>query len=621
MNQPVQNKQKQKIPYQGFSWKQRLIPVLLLALAAPLTVMVFGPFDIFSNNMGEFRFVLWDFFLLNLGLALLCAGILVAILLPLRGRVFDVVYAVCLWLTLMLFVQGNYLNFGISSLAGDGLGESISMGQIVLNTVIWLVVGAGVVTGFVAIRGAHRDTVRLVAMVAMISVIGMQLVAFTVTSLTTNVYSSDPRASKNFSEATSAEDEAEEETAEPVSFLEADEIAEIEEPNLLTYKNLDHVSKNGNIIYFLVDRFDTEYVELLSEEEKEEFFGPLDGFTYFDDATSMYPRTYPSVTYLLTGVEADFNQSRGDNFKRAFVNAPYLRQLKKQGYDINIYSDSYHVYENSGYMREYIANSIPVSDYEIENTFLLSMDMIRMSLYRYLPYTAKNVVGNINSSSFERHITYICDGDPIYTTDTKDLYEYLTETPLNVTPHGKNFSFIHFDGCHLPNKYNENFEPANGAEADDPVISIKQSFQIIHRYLDELKEQGLYENATIVILGDHDDIVSEAELNEAHVTALWVKESGSAGKPMTTSSAPVSHADLFATVLKSEGLDSSEWGESVFEIAEDSNRPRKYYYQGCFGTDGNKYYMCSEFEIRGEAKNYDNWERVEHYRLNRYIYD
>lgn len=624
VNNGTQKISTKKEAYRGFSLSERLLPVILLALAAPLTVIVFGPFDIFSNNMGEFRFVLGDFFWINLGLSLLCSALLCGILLPLRGRVFDVAYAVALWLTLMLFVQGNYLNFGINSLAGDGLGESISLGQTVLNTVIWLVVGAAVVTLFLLLRGEGRDTLRLIATVVMVSVIGMQLVAFTVGALSTDVFSSDPRASKDFDVALNTDvAEAEQEDMAEGDFLESDQIADIEEPNLLTYKNLNRVSTEGNVIYFLIDRFDAEYVSMLSEEEQDALFSPLEGFTYFDDATAMYPRTYPAVTYLLTGVEADLTQSRNDNFKRAYVNAPYLKQLKENGYAVNIYSDSYHVYENSGYMHEYISNSSGISDYKVNNPFLLSLDMVRMSLYRYLPHTAKSIVGNISSPDFEKHVTYISNDAPTYTTDMKDLYDFLSENELETFSDGKNFSFIHFDGCHLPNKYNENFEPANAAEADDPVNSIRQSFKIVHRYLEQLKELGLYEDATIVITGDHDDIVSEMELKEEHVTALWVKPSGIATGEMTVSSAPVSHADLFATVFSSEGLDTSDWGESVFDIPTDSDRTRKYYYQGCyyFPATDSKDYMCSEYEIVGSAKDYTNWRLVDEYWLGRYIYD
>lgn len=613
---------KKKKAYSGFSLHLRLLPVILLALAASLTVIVFGPFDIFSNNMGEFRFALGDFFWLNLLFSLLCAALISGILLPLRGRVFDVVYAVMLWLTLMLFIQGNYLNFGIHSLSGDGLGESISTGLVLLNAAIWLVVGAGILVAFLLVRGEGRDLLRLIAIVAMVSVIGMQLVAFTVNALTTGAFTAEPRAAgEDVVEITEQNTENSQQNEDGSSFIESEDIPDIDQTYLLTYKNLNRVSKKGNVIYFLIDRFDAEYVDLLSEEEKDAMFGPLEGFTYFDDATAMYPRTYPAVAYMLTGVEADFNQSRADNFKRAYVNAPYLKQLKENGYDINIYSDSYHVYENAAYMHEYISNSSNISGYVVERPALLSLDMIRMSLYRYLPHAAKGIVGNISSPDFEKHVTYISNEAPTYTTDMKNLYDFLSENELETDSDGKNFSFIHFDGCHLPNKYNADFGPANDAEANDPVNSLRQSFQIIHRYLDQLKELGLYEDATIIIVGDHDDIVSEANLNEAHVTALFVKESGASTGEMKVSSAPVSHADLFATVFRSEGLETDEHGPSVFEIPEDSDRKRTYYYQGCFGTDGNKYYMCSEYEISGSAKDYNNWNRIRHERLDRYIYD
>ena len=42
--------------------KGRIVPALLASLALSLTVLFFGPFELYANNMAEFAFGLWDFF-------------------------------------------------------------------------------------------------------------------------------------------------------------------------------------------------------------------------------------------------------------------------------------------------------------------------------------------------------------------------------------------------------------------------------------------------------------------------------------------------------------------------------------------------------------------------------
>ena len=305
----------QKKPYEGFSLKERLLPTILLAFAASLTVCFFGPFDIYGNNLSEFKFALTDFLGWSLLFSLIGIGLITAVLLPLRRRVFDTVYAVLLWFTVMLFAQGNYLNIGISSLTGDGVGdEDPGILPYVINTAIWVLIGVAIIVLMLRFFQTHRETVRTVIVVALIAVLGMQAVNLAVLSLTTDVWSAK----------------------------DTDGVHSTDKKQILTYENLEKVSANKNIIYFVVDRFDVEYYEEYGLEECPELFDELDGFTYFDDMVSLYPRTFPAVPYMLTGIEHNFEDARLDYFTNAYQNSPFLKELKKNNYSVNIYTDDFY---------------------------------------------------------------------------------------------------------------------------------------------------------------------------------------------------------------------------------------------------------------------------------------
>ena len=594
---PVKKRKKKK--YKGFTLKQRLAPTILLALVAPLTVFVFGPVEVYYNNVEEFSFALKDFIWWNvlfcvMGIALICG-----VLLPLRKRVFDVAYATVAWLSVMLFVQGSYLNFGLNSLEGDGLGSAPTPVWVkLLNVAIWLCVGAALILAVIFVKRRHRELLRLGFCVLMITVIGMQALTCGVVLLTTDT--------------------------------EGASISSSDVPDkeyVLTYDNVDKVGDTHNVIYFVIDRFDWEYYEA-AREHCPEIFYHVDGggFTYFDDATSLYPRTFPSIPYMFSGVETDFTASRLDYFATAYTESPFLKEMKKAGYTVNFYSDSYYGYDNAYFLKDTVSNASGNEGYSIDSRLGLSADMMRLSLYRYLPTVAKGAVGHISTPSFEKHVIYNATGDK-YTTDMRDLYNHLGENPLQISGDGeKTFSFIHLSGTHTPLPYDQNFNPIGEGhpERHDRMSAMKQSFKIINRYLDMMKELGVFEDATVIITGDHASIGSDDRepLMWAYVTPLFVKPAGVAEGALSVSGAPVYHGDLFATIVKSEGIVTDvDFGRSVFEFSEGEARVRPFYFQRYDRVDGKVNYEQFVYEIHGEASVYDNWVQAERYYLGKNIYD
>lgn len=347
----------------------------------------------------------------------------------------------------------------------------------------------------------------------------------------------------------------------------------------LTFENLEVLGSEHNVVVFVIDRFDWEYYDRARTASPEIFYN-LDngGFTYFKDSMSLYPRTFPSIAYMVTGVENDFSLSRSDYFHAAYGGSEFMRALYNAGYDINVYTDSYYGYINAAPMANYAQNAKPSEG-----------------------------------------------GFDVYSTDMKQIYSHLTDGDMTVGEGKKSYKFIHLLGTHLPLVYDENFEiiPEGDSRRNNTTIGLKASFAIINRYIDEMKRLGVYDNATIIITGDHTSIGSDkaVPLRWAHVTPLFVKPASRGSGELVISEAPVSHADMFPTVLKSEGFaDYTGFGESVFDIPEDQNRERLYYFQKLDTVDGVTNYEMVIFRIWGKAADYDNWEIVNRYYLGKSIY-
>lgn len=593
-NAAVESKpSKAKHPYKGYTLKEKWLVSLLLSLFAPLTLCFFGPFEIYGNNMSEFKFVLWDFWFLCGIITVAVAAVIFGLLMLVRGRAFDVCFGLIFGLSLMFFIQGNYLSPGVDSLAGDGVGATISIAEIVINLIIWLVVVAGCVVAMLLLN-RFREVIRMVSTVGVIALVGMTVISFIVISLSTDVYATEKTG------------------------YQGDITVDNE---VLTVKNLDTLATDNNIIVFIVDRFDHTYYDK-AMKECPEVFADLDGFTHFDDYVSLYPRTYPGVPHILTGVEADFTVTRPAYMENAYSTSPYWTALKAEGFDINVYTDSFYGYENATHMREFVSNTSGNVSYEIVNRPNLSLDMIRISLYRYIPFLMRSTLGNVSTPMYDKYVNYELEQD-VYSTDMKAVYKELTDDPFTFRKSARGVSYIHISGCHTPNAYGPDFDKATSEERSDTNVSMKLSFKIISAYIREMKRMGVYEDATILILGDHCSIGSDTVLPyKPHVTALLAKPAGVSEGELTESKAQIAPGDVFATVLTAAGSDkAADFGENMFDVPEDENRPRRYYFQMVEGTFFEGNYQNAEYEVVGSSHNMDNWHLIRVVDLHTNIYD
>jgi hypothetical protein len=244
--------------------------------------------------------------------------------------------------------------------------------------------------------------------------------------------------------------------------------------------------------------------------------------------------------------------------------------------------------------------------------------MLRLSLNTCLPFVAKDIVGELSTPDFNSHAIYDTDA-PVYdASDMKDVYEYITKDDfVSVRSHGQ-FSFIHIYGCHTPVKYNLNWEEANEKEQNDTTMALKQSLTIIYEYIEEMKRLGLYEDATIVITGDHPAALSDTKLigetgrsddNGTRVTAMLFKRAGDSGTPLKTSPAQISQDELWNTIYESEGLTELKTGESFFDIKEGEEKVRRYLFEWAVYLENDKRAdEIVEYRITGSARQRENWE-------------
>ena len=537
--------------------KKRILPTALISLIIPIMLCVCIPFEIYANNSQEFLFSMADFLpiciLYGLGLAL----IFFFAMFFLPEKAYKIVGAIIISLALMFFVQSLYLNAGLKSLVGDTLEiNKPSTGKKVGNLIIWVVVIAAAVV--LSVLKDKKGYISLVGVILSVVVIITQVM----TPVTILISNSEAVKSNAASE---------------------------EGYTILSDKNLTNISTSNNIFYFCIDKFDGRFAEI-TYEEKPEVFSELTGFTWFKDNVSRYSHTYPSVPHMLSNVEYDAEKSRTEYLSSVYKDADTLSVLNENGYDINLYTEAYYVYDDAKHFPEFVDNVSLDATFKVNGKFGLALNMLQMALYRVVPLFLKSLTGGINSHTCNNYVSFVdSDNNHQCSVDTNSVYETVKEVGFKKTDN-KQFTYIQTWGCH-------DIEPDG-----DVIYAVENSLKIVNEYIKAMKEFGVYENATIIITGDH----STAYDGYRQTTALMVKPSGASSGAMTVSMAQTSHDNIWATIFKSENITTAnDYGKSVFEIVEGENQTR-YYTWHTWGEALVEY----NYTITGPARDMSNWTLI-----------
>lgn len=570
--------------------KSRLAAIILLAVVFSAMIFIVAPFEIYCNNIAEMSFSAKEFIGIQCIYALVLATIIFSVLFFIPEIIYDYAYPIFVGLLLMFFVQSNYLNIGLNSLAGDEQGGNTSVWTYIWNTSVWVLVIAGVVVAYKLVK--QRSIMQLGALILTVAICATQLMNFMVGSLTTKgAYASAiDRVYGQYEK----------------------------NPRFLTNKEIEVVGQNKNVVVFCVDRFDALQYAEPAMKKYPEAFAVLDGFTYYEDSISMYGNTFPAVGYMMSGIEYG-NDDREIYFNQVYHENKTLSVLKEQGYSIRLYGEAYYDYTNANELPDYVENTVETTKdklkTEVRKPWNFGLAITKMSLYRSFPFLLKDTVGRINSDTCNEYILYTSDelGDyHAWSYDLKNAYDDLKAKDGSFQTKGeKNFSFIHVSGCHSAD-YDKNWKKTY---KKDFLVSAKNSLELIGLYIKNMKEisPDLYRDSTIIILGDHGKVENRTKkFKDSMVTALFVKPSGVSGTPLKTSNAPVSHENLWPTIFESEQIvyNQAEWKPSVFTVEKQFQETGVYPERKFIWNRRNSNlasYDSIVYKINGSAREFKNW--------------
>lgn len=539
---------------------------LIGIVAYVITLYLYPVLEIILRNDGwtfassEFIGLLFAF---SIVLVILLFG-----LLSILGDKSEKVYLVLLMFSVCSYVQNIFLNRNLYMM--DGAKQQWSISIILVNIVIWMIL-----FGIVLLGSKFKSDITG----SVLSFIAIMLIC-----------------AQGAASAQLFVDGRNEGVKEQAS-------------SYLSTSHMYEVGKEKNIIYLLLDFYDTDYFASAIQEDSS-IQDYLSDFVYYPDTVSQFSRTNPSVAYCLTQ-ELDFKQMPFENYvNQAYGNSPFWQNINQSEYSYYLYSEEKESFPNIISCK---AGNYIEKGYIVESKYSLSgmLDVfLKIGHYRAVPYLWKNLylytAEDINSKVLDKfELDY-----PMYTVDDASFYDELINSKLSVGSDDKRFTFIHLNGAHPPYTLSRDGRRVSS----DKTSALEQyigAMNIVNTYLEELRRMGVYDDSLIVVAADHGENYMLEELEQNTNPILLIKYPGAKSSSMMISDARVSQEDILRTIACEMGIDEGVIGYNLLDAdAIPKDRKRIHYYTV---VDGSKQMGLIPYEIEGDSQDFSNWKKTDEY--------
>ena len=487
-------------------WVRRFLTLLAPAFLICFTVVFFGPLDIANANQAYLTFSAGSL-LPAFGLATVAgAAVIAAVFALIPGRARGAVMGLLLGIAVMFYLQGGFLNGDVlQKLDGNTFDWRDFRPQAMVNLAIWL----GVLAVLITLGLIFPEQARTVTLIASLALVAAQTVALVTT------WVPEDKSVPNY------------------QLSGADEFV---------------FSTGENILFITLDQFNPLIFEEQLEADpslKETF----KDFLYFDNMSSCYSFTFPSLMYLATHQYLDTSVPTREAVHNAWNSdtaEEFFDALHRNGYKANLFMEANYAALGAENMLGKADNVVQAGRLTV--TPLFFEFVLDMSLYRYMPIILKSPfcvsTGGIVDLSAFRGVTKL--------RINYDFRESLEKEGISFTDDHNVFNWYHMAGAHFPYvvDYDGYYIDESKSDRETALHGYLVMLDTFFRYL---KDAGVYDDATIIISADHGYF-------ECFQCVGMVKLAGETREEFTTTSAPVSQEDILPTILDVLGEDYSDFG-------------------------------------------------------------
>ena len=366
----------------------------------------------------------------------------------------------------------------------------------------------------------------------------------------------------------------------------------------VTNEGIYELSDSDNTLVFMLGAMDKTYYDDYKKEHPE-VTKELTGFTEYDNVLGTGSESLVSVPAMLTGDVYKKDTKYTEYISRAWNNYNVFDVLQKNDCDARVYSDD-KFFGNAAVRK--VENIVDRAQ-DSQAYRVIGNTMYRYTMYKAVPHYLKQLFWmSLNDySSFKSNNTYNPDNDEKFFADydKAEGFSYTKDYPSAVRVYN-------LKGAEAP------YRLTSTGEKDTDGTSLKEQvegdFHYILKMISDLKENGRYDSATIIITADNGD----TEFSQRPVLLYKAKGDKEAYR---TNSAPVSLFDLPATLASTVTDQYKDVGTGkTFKDAESSawNR-RRFFYRS---TGANAKSRIEEYKTNSPKIDSDSLKLINSYYLN-----
>ena len=479
---------------------------VLPGLSLVCTLFVFAPVDLFLSSAEEFWFSLGDLarWLGIFALSVFALVTLLAWLLPPKLSVaFRAAVYACSFLA---WIQGNLLVLNYGTLDGSLIDWSAYTVQYVLDALLWLVV----IGLFVFLMFRYKKKFRRIVEIAACVLIVTQLASLAV-------------------------------------FLVRNGENQVGESRYLSHNGEYTVSASENTIVLMPDTVDSVFFQELIQKYPDTANEAFADFTFYRDTVGGAARTKYAVPFILTGDVDRQERPYREYLKAAYDASPLLDELAAGDYDSGFYTFG----KFMDLSRQDAIGNLVIAKPKTSSRFQLTKLFMKLVAFRYVP-SAMSRFFWIYTGDFD-----LWKGSESYKLDDVAFYKGLTKNGLKASAEKPAFRFIHLKGVHTPIQLDENVKKV-GRKNTDESRQCLGVIRILSTYLQQLKDLGVYDRATVIIMADHG---SYSHSSVAQSPLFMVKLPGES-HPFETSDLSLSYTvfpELLISALRGELTSMEPW--------------------------------------------------------------
>jgi len=562
------------------------------SLLIVFNILLFGPFIIYQGNINEFVVPLssiLNFFLLP-AFILVFVLITIGFLLPKKShqRYISILFI----LGILTWLQGNILVWKYGLLDDQGINWSNNVWRGWADVTFWAVL---LIMAFLLYKQIYK-----IAGFASIVLLSLLFVSLVFTSI------------------------------QKPEMWEAKEAFSL--PTIPPEEIFEFSSKQ-NIIHFILDGFQTDLFQDIISEDIDHYSTSLQGFTFFKENTGSFPTTYMSIPAFLSGqiYKNDIPMKRFVN--RVIKGRTITNVMYDMGYELDYVAGALFS-KNAQYSNRYKI-ALPYGGTKQQIVKVNSALILDLILFRHAPHFLKRVIYNNQQWLIQRLLVPKYSNLRLRYFSHEAFLDNLISY-MSVSRSKPVYKYIHLMTTHPPVVINNECEYIEGIPFSRENMKIQCKCALDHfiRFLNKLRQKGIYESSLIILQADHgqgqeiimrnmneqiDKVLSTIEVSLPSIAGsasalMAIKPPYSKGI-LKISKAQTALSDIPATISAFFNMNEKFEGRSVFEIDPNEVRERNFYYYKWKHENWQSTYFqrLDEFVIKGSLSDRSSWEFVTTY--------